>query len=181
VGDRFINVDLVAGERVDVVTRGARLPFRDGSIGAVVSQEVLEHLEDPDATVAEVHRVLMDGGLFYCQVPFIIGYHPGPTDFWRFTREGIRALFNPRDWTVEDLGISVGHGTGFYRIAVEFVAVSASAVAPRAYHIAKGLAAFALMPFKGFDALTHRTAQADRICGGYYCIVKKLSRRAQAM
>ncbi len=32
---------------------------------------------------------VMPDGTLYVQLPLVIGHHPGPTDFWRFTREGI--------------------------------------------------------------------------------------------
>ncbi len=73
-----------------------------------------------------------------CQVPFIIGYHPGPNDYWRFTKEGMAQLFVDPAWQMLNLDTSVGHGTGAYRIAVECVAVTASLVSNALYIPAKG-------------------------------------------
>lgn len=42
-----------------------RLPFPDGSFDAVLSCGVLEHVEDPDASVDEIRRVLVPRGTFY--------------------------------------------------------------------------------------------------------------------
>jgi ubiquinone/menaquinone biosynthesis C-methylase UbiE len=42
-----------------------RLPFDDSSFDAVLSLGVLEHVEDPDASLDEIHRVLEPGGTFY--------------------------------------------------------------------------------------------------------------------
>ena len=46
----------------------------------------------PNSTEAikECYRILKNDGKIYFQVPFIVGYHPGPTDFYRFTKEGIK-------------------------------------------------------------------------------------------
>jgi SAM-dependent methyltransferase len=41
------------------------LPFADGAFEAVLSCGVLEHVEDPDASLEEVRRVLCPGGVFY--------------------------------------------------------------------------------------------------------------------
>lgn len=42
-----------------------RLPFDDGSFDTVLSCGVLEHVEDPEGSLAEIRRVLRSGGTFY--------------------------------------------------------------------------------------------------------------------
>jgi len=48
---------------------GERLPFADCTFDAVVCSEVLEHVEDPDAVIAEASRVLRPGGVFVFSLP----------------------------------------------------------------------------------------------------------------
>ena len=60
-----------------------------------------------------------------------------------------------------------------YRIAVEFFAVTASALHQVLYKPTKGLAAIALWPIKLFDGLTARSMERDRIAGGYFTIAKR--------
>lgn len=67
---RHVGVDLnasalqVAAEHGVVAVRGdaARLPMADGVASVVVAGEVLEHVRDLDAVVAEISRVLRPGG-----------------------------------------------------------------------------------------------------------------------
>lgn len=41
----------------------------DDSLDFVVACHVLEHLEDPNLALTEIHRVLRDGGIFFCALP----------------------------------------------------------------------------------------------------------------
>jgi SAM-dependent methyltransferase len=52
-----------------VVCDGAQLPFRDGSFGAVVCTEVLEHVDEPGDVLSEMARVLRPDGLAYTTSP----------------------------------------------------------------------------------------------------------------
>lgn len=47
-----------------------RLPFADGSFDAAAVSEVLEHLETPEAALAELARVLRPGGVLAVSTPY---------------------------------------------------------------------------------------------------------------
>lgn len=49
---------------------GSRLPFADASFDAVTMLDVLEHVTDRSALVAEVARVLRPGGVWIASVPY---------------------------------------------------------------------------------------------------------------
>lgn len=168
-----VNLEICDGSNIDIIGYGSELPFRDGTVDLVITQEVLEHVPEFLDLVREIRRVLKPGGIFFCQVPFQIGFHPGPCDFWRFTRQGLEHMFRAPEWEIDQLSICVGHGSGFYRIAVEFLAVTASCLWSRLYRPAKALASLALYPIKSFDLVTEWSKEKDRIPGGYFCIAKK--------
>lgn len=64
-----------AVERIE----GDRLPFADGSFDVVTSFDVLEHIEDDGAMLAEMHRVLRPGGTLLLAVP-ALPFLWGPQD-----------------------------------------------------------------------------------------------------
>ncbi|MBU1203303.1 class I SAM-dependent methyltransferase [Patescibacteria group bacterium] len=66
------------------------LKFVDNTFDAVVCNAVLEHVENPQKAISELHRVLKPGGLIWVEVPFNQPYHGSPNDFWRVTLAGIR-------------------------------------------------------------------------------------------
>jgi SAM-dependent methyltransferase len=172
----IIKLDIAPSANIDVCASAESLPFADGVFDVVVSQEVLEHVRNPFQAMREMGRVLKPGGLVYCQVPFIIGYHPGPRDYWRFTREGIREMAEQAGLECKETNISVGPGTGFYRIAVELLATFSGAIFSGLYIPTKGLFAVLLYPFKWLDPFLSGSPQADRIPGGYYLIASKIVR-----
>ena len=61
-----ITVDDFAGALRGDATR---LPFADGSFDVVITSEVLEHIQDDVAAIAEMARVLAPGGTFAATVP----------------------------------------------------------------------------------------------------------------
>ena len=58
-----------ATEAATVQGDGYRLPFPDGAFDRVICSEVLEHLHDDRAAMAELARVLRDGGTMAVTVP----------------------------------------------------------------------------------------------------------------
>lgn len=97
---RYYTMDLTRDEgsnAPDAVGDILRLPFRTASADGVLCKEVLEHVTDPAAAVAEIHRILKPGGAAMCTVPFLHPYHGLAgrlPDFWRFTEEGVHCLFS---------------------------------------------------------------------------------------
>ena len=53
---------------------GGKWPIADDSYDAIAADYVLEHLEDPQKTMAEAHRVLHPGGLFVFRTPNLYHY-----------------------------------------------------------------------------------------------------------
>ncbi|MBX2997200.1 MAG: class I SAM-dependent methyltransferase [Caldilineaceae bacterium] len=170
---RMKNLDIVNAPNIDYVAPVEAMPLDDASIDVIVSQETLEHVSDPFTAMREIHRVLRPGGLLYLQLPFTIGYHPGPTDYWRFTREGIVRLLETVDLECIDQGITVGSATGFYRICVEFCAIMISVLWSKLYIPSKGFFSLIFYPIKLLDFLTAFSSQNDRIAGGYFVIARK--------
>jgi SAM-dependent methyltransferase len=90
-----------------------RLPFDDAAFDGVVVKDVLEHVAEPVALVAEVRRVLRPGGLVFASSPDAQRWvwddytHRRP-----FSRKAFRLLFRDGGFDVERVGYeSVMPGT----------------------------------------------------------------------
>lgn len=88
---------------VDVWGDGQRLPFRDGSFDTVLAAEMLEHVPDPGACLAEMARVLRADGRALLTVPLMAPLHQWPFDFYRYTPRGIEALVVRNGFRVESI------------------------------------------------------------------------------
>ncbi|MGB3071115.1 MAG: methyltransferase domain-containing protein [Ottowia sp.] len=94
---RVVRVDIHPGPGVDLVADAHALSqhFAPGSVDAVISAYVMEHLEAPWVVAAEINRMLRPGGLTMHHAPHSWPLHAAPNDFWRFSDAGLRTLFGP--------------------------------------------------------------------------------------
>jgi SAM-dependent methyltransferase len=167
------NMELDAGAGIDIVGSVEDIPSEDNRFALIITQEVLEHVENPFRAVQEIARVLKPGGKAYVQLPFMIGYHPCPKDYWRFTHEGIVQLAEQSGLRCIETGVSVGSATGFYRILVEFLAILFSLPVKQSYRGFKAIFSLLFYPVKWLDRLLALSPQAHRIAGGYFVILTK--------
>jgi SAM-dependent methyltransferase len=77
---------------IDLPAGAESIPLAAGSIDAVLCTQVLEHVRDPLAVLRELRRILVPGGILIATVPFVWEEHELPSDFFRFTKQGVEHL-----------------------------------------------------------------------------------------
>jgi SAM-dependent methyltransferase len=160
-----VETDVVIGPRTEIVCDGHDLPFADGSFDAVVAQAVLEHVADPPRVVAEMHRVLRDGGLVYSEIPFMQQVHEGAYDFTRYTHVGHRRLFRRFDELKS--GAQGGPGMALaWSIEYFLIAFTTSKLAHAAVRRLVSLTAFWLKYLDGY--LTRKPGGLDAASGTFF-------------
>lgn len=95
--DNVVQIDIFRYPMTDVVGSADRLPFRDNSFSAVISQAVFEHLQYPQAAVEEIRRVLKPGGVVKIDTAFLQPEHGYPHHFYNATETGLREWFREFD------------------------------------------------------------------------------------
>ncbi len=89
----YVTFDVVPGPNIDVVGDALNTPFGSATFDTVISTQVLEHIEKPWLMVKEIRRILKKNGICVLTAPFLEPYHADPHDYFRYTIEGIRSLF----------------------------------------------------------------------------------------
>lgn len=91
---KYITIDLPgSGADVDVAPDGT-IPLPDGLGQVILSNQVLEHVEDPLDHARELARLLAPDGVALLSTHGHWMYHPTPTDYWRWTGPGLRKLMS---------------------------------------------------------------------------------------
>ncbi len=103
-----LRVDFKAYQDVEVITDLSKaLPFRDTSFDIVLSTNFLEHIPNPALSLQESFRMLRPDGWSIGIVPFLVGVHQRPYDFYRYTDIQLRALLTEagfREIQIEPIG-----------------------------------------------------------------------------
>lgn len=104
---KYVSCDLGAESEVSIEP-GKPVPLPDGVAKAVLSFQVLEHVWDLDWYLAEAGRMLADNGALILSTHGTWLYHPHPTDYRRWTRDGLVAELTTRGFIVEEIKGLVG-------------------------------------------------------------------------
>jgi SAM-dependent methyltransferase len=167
---QIIGTDVYTSNNTCIAADGHNLPFCNEVFDGVWVQAVLEHVLDPWAVVAEIHRVLKPGGLVYADTPFMQPVHEAAYDFTRFTQSGHRWLF--RHFDQVDAGAVFGAGSSLiWAIQYFFRAIGAGSK----------IAFLAAAPFfwlRFFDRIGSTRRHIDAAAATFFYGTKSESARA---
>lgn len=103
---QYIGADVTAANGIvlDIeLDVGKQVPLPDQSIDTILSTQVLEHISDFHAYLADCVRLLRPSGRLIISVPMQWRHHEMPYDYWRFTRYGITKSLESAGFGILDL------------------------------------------------------------------------------
>ena len=102
--DEWISLDYdLRSNSIDLRGDGQQLPFKDGMFDTIISVDVLEHVPNPEKFVSEIFRAIKPGGIVILSTPFFFYLHEEPHDYFRFSKYGLRTIFERNGLSVIDV------------------------------------------------------------------------------
>ena len=103
---------------IDLFGTAYEIPSEDNFFDSALCTAVLEHLEEPELALKECHRVLKPGGVAIYSVPFIWHLHEEPRDFYRFSKYGLKYLFEKTGFEIIEIKALSGFWVTFGQLFV---------------------------------------------------------------
>jgi len=97
---QYIGLDFLVENHPSVVASVDQMCLRDNSVDSINCISLLEHVYHPLMTIAEMFRILRPGGCVRVQVPFLLGYHGFPDDYFRYTHSALRRMFEDQGFRI---------------------------------------------------------------------------------
>lgn len=103
---------------VDLIGTAYEIPDKNQSFDCILCTAVLEHLEEPERALREAYRILCPGGYAIYTVPFIWHLHEEPRDFFRYSKYGLKYLFEKVGFEVVEIKPLSGFWVTFGQLLV---------------------------------------------------------------
>ncbi len=105
-------------DNIDLFGTAYDIPAEDESFDSAICTAVLEHLEEPEQALRECFRVLKKKGTAIYSVPFIWHLHEEPRDFYRYSKYGLKYLFEKVGFEIVELKALSGFWVTFGQLFV---------------------------------------------------------------
>lgn len=108
-------------KKADFFYDGKTLPFQSEHFDALLCNQVLEHVPDDEAFIAELARVVKPGGFLMLTAPFVWDEHEQPFDFKRYTSFGIHALMERHGLFVVEFRKTCADASLIFQVANAYI------------------------------------------------------------
>ncbi len=103
--DEYIGLEIDDGAKrqdkfADILYDGKAIPCRDKEFDSILSNQVFEHVFNPNEFLKEINRVTKMGGKFLISVPFVWDEHEQPYDYARYSSFGLKYILSENGFEV---------------------------------------------------------------------------------
>ena len=105
-------------DNVDLWATAYEIPVEDASFDSAICTAALEHLEEPEQALRECFRILRPAGTAIYSVPFIWHLHEEPRDFFRYSKYGLKYLFEKVGFEIVEIRALSGFWATFGQLFV---------------------------------------------------------------
>lgn len=153
---------------IDIFSSAYKIPVEDNYFDSAICNAVLEHLEEPLLAIQECYRILKPGGYALYSVPFIWHLHEEPRDFFRYSKYGLKYLFEKAGFEIVEISALSGFWVTFGQLFVYNL-----------YRLNKGFLRFIpIIPFvgliiQGISFLLDKIDKSEQWTWMYTIVVRK--------
>jgi len=105
---KITSIDITNERKPDIITNLEEgIPMEANKFDYVMCFNLLEHIYNHQKVVNECQRVLKPNGTLLGTVPFIMHYHADPDDYYRYTHQALKKIFqkaNFKEIKIKPLG-----------------------------------------------------------------------------
>ena len=103
--DKYIGLEIDdEGNRqhkfADAFYDGKTMPFKDKEFDSILSNQVFEHVFNPNEFLREINRITKIDGLFLITVPFVWDEHEQPYDYARYSSFGLKYILSENGFEI---------------------------------------------------------------------------------
>ncbi len=108
--DKYIVLDINSENHPNIIASAERIPIEEKSIDSIVCTQVLGDVKEPVVVLKEFYRILKDNGYVLFTESLLNELHDEPNDFWRFTKFGLKEIFEKSEFEI----IAIDQRGGFF-------------------------------------------------------------------
>lgn len=112
---KIVSTDIIADYKPDLVDDICNSKLEENSYDAIYCDAILEHVQDYEAAIKNIHRILKPGGELFVYVPFFFCFHD-KMDYHRFTFTEVDRLLSVFDKHKLFLPNGNGYGEVFWEV-----------------------------------------------------------------
>ncbi|MCG9793909.1 class I SAM-dependent methyltransferase [Flavobacterium algicola] len=93
--EEYLGCDITQSSEncVDIICEATDIPLESNLFDTIICTQVIEHVEDHNKLLSEIYRLLKPGGYIILSGPMYWHLHEEPFDFFRFTKHGLKHIF----------------------------------------------------------------------------------------